>query len=172
MVEDGHSERQDYESGVQTQDDMELRVWLRLLTCTNLLDTEVRTRLKQTADTTLPRFDILAQLERHVGPMSMGELSKRLMVSNGNVTGLIDRLAGEGLVDRKPSPNDRRVQMVSLTKKGAKSFSDIAENHRTWVGEMMADLSPDEMKGLYELLARLKASILAAEDKNSLEAAE
>lgn len=172
MVEDGHSERQDYESGVQTQDGMELRVWLRLLTCTNLLDTEVRTRLKQTADTTLPRFDILAQLERHVGPMSMGELSKRLMVSNGNVTGLIDRLAGEGLVDRKPSPNDRRVQMVSLTKKGAKSFSDIAENHRTWVGEMMADLSPDEMKGLYELLARLKASILAAEDKNSLEAAE
>lgn len=102
----------------------------------------------------------------------MGELSKRLMVSNGNVTGLIDRLAGEGLVDRKPSPNDRRVQMVSLTKKGAKSFSDIAENHRTWVGDMMADLSPDEMKGLYELLARLKASILAAEDKNSLEAAE
>lgn len=172
MVEGGHSERKDYESGVQTQDGMELRVWLRLLTCTNLLDTEVRTRLKQTADTTLPRFDILAQLERHVGPMSMGELSKRLMVSNGNVTGLIDRLAGEGLVDRKPSPNDRRVQMVSLTKKGAKSFSDIAENHRTWVGEMMADLSPDEMKGLYELLARLKASILAAEDKNSLEAAE
>lgn len=172
MVEGGHSERQDYESGVQSQDGMELRVWLRLLTCTNLLDTEVRTRLKQTADTTLPRFDILAQLERHVGPMSMGELSKRLMVSNGNVTGLIDRLAGEGLVDRKPSPNDRRVQMVSLTKKGAKSFSDIAENHRTWVGEMMADLSPDEMKGLYELLARLKASILAAEDKNSLEAAE
>ena len=172
MVEGDHSERQDYESSVQTQDGMELRVWLRLLTCTNLLDTEVRTRLKQTADTTLPRFDILAQLERHVGPMSMGELSKRLMVSNGNVTGLIDRLAGEGLVDRKPSPNDRRVQMVSLTKKGSKSFSDIAENHRTWVGEMMADLSPDEMKGLYELLARLKASILAAEDKNSLEAAE
>ena len=172
MVEDGHSERQDYESGVQTQDGMELRVWLRLLTCTNLLDTEVRTRLKQTADTTLPRFDILAQLERHVGPMSMGELSKRLMVSNGNVTGLIDRLAGEGLVDRKPSPNDRRVQMVSLTKKGAKSFSDIAENHRIWVGDMMADLSPDEMNSLYELLARLKASILAAEDKNSLEAAE
>ena len=172
MVEDGHSERQDYESGVQTQDGMELRVWLRLLTCTNLLDTEVRTRLKQTADTTLPRFDILAQLERHVGPMSMGELSKRLMVSNGNVTGLIDRLAGEGLVDRKPSPNDRRVQMVSLTQKGAQSFSDIAENHRTWVGDMMADLSPDEMNGLYDLLARLKASILAAEDKNSLEAAE
>ena len=172
MVEGGHSERKDYESSVQTQDGMELRVWLRLLTCTNLLDTEVRTRLKQTADTTLPRFDILAQLERHVGPMSMGELSKRLMVSNGNVTGLIDRLAGEGLVDRKPSPNDRRVQMVSLTKKGAKSFSDIAENHRTWVGDMMADLSPDEMNVLYELLARLKASILAAEDKNSLEAAE
>ena len=172
MADDSNSERRDYESGVQTQDGMELRVWLRLLTCTNLLDAEVRTRLKQTADTTLPRFDILAQLERHDGPMSMGELSKRLMVSNGNVTGLIDRLAGEGLVDRTPSPDDRRVQMVSLTRKGAKSFSEMAENHRVWVGEMMADLSTDEMKSLYELLARLKESILAAEDKNSLEAAE
>lgn len=172
MTDNGASERHDYESGVQMQDGMELRVWLRLLTCTNLLDAEVRTRLKQTADTTLPRFDILAQLERHDGPMSMGELSKRLMVSNGNVTGLIERLAGEGLVDRTPSPDDRRVQMVSLTKKGAESFSDMAKNHRNWVGNMMSDLSTDEMNKLYDLLARLKESILAAERKNSLEAAE
>ena len=97
-------ERKDYETGVQIQDEMELRIWLRLLTCSNLLDTEVRTRLKQTAGTTLPRFDILAQLERHKGPMSMGELSKRLMVTNGNVTGLVERLASEGMVERAPAP--------------------------------------------------------------------
>lgn len=166
------ADRPDYESGVQGKDGMELRVWLRLLTCTNLLDNEVRTRLKSTADTTLPRFDILAQLERHDGPMSMGELSKRLMVSNGNVTGLVDRLAREGHVDRTPSPDDRRVQMVSLTPEGEKFFAKIAKDHRHWVGAMMADLSADEMKTLYELLARLKESILDAEQKNSLEAAE
>ena len=172
MADGENPERHDYESGVQTQDGMELRVWLRLLTCTNLLDSEVRKQLKQSADTTLPRFDILAQLERHDGPMSMGSLSKRLMVSNGNVTGLIERLAGEGLVQRTPSPDDRRVQMVSLTPKGAKSFAEMAENHRLCVGEMMSDLSAQEMKSLYDLLARLKESILAAEQKNSLEAAE
>jgi DNA-binding MarR family transcriptional regulator len=167
-----NTDRPDYESGVQGADGMELRVWLRLLTCTNLLDHEVRARLKSTADTTLPRFDILAQLERHDGPMSMGELSRRLMVSNGNVTGLIDRLAREGLVDRTPSPEDRRVQMVSLTPAGSTFFEKIAEDHRDCVGSMMSDLSADEMKTLYDLLARLKESIHAAEQKNSLEAAE
>ncbi|MDA0662841.1 MAG: MarR family transcriptional regulator [Proteobacteria bacterium] len=172
MADSPNTDRPDYESGVQGKDGMELRVWLRLLTCTNLLDNEVRTRLKATADTTLPRFDILAQLERHDGPMSMGDLSRRLMVSNGNVTGLIDRLAREGMVDRTPSPEDRRVQMVSLTADGSKFFAKIAEDHRDWVGGMMADLSADEMKSLYDLLARLKESILAAEQKNSLEAAE
>lgn len=166
------TERTDYESGVHGEDGMELRVWLRLLTCTNLLDHEVRTRLKSTADTTLPRFDILAQLERHDGPMSMGDLSRRLMVSNGNVTGLIDRLAREGLVDRTPSPEDRRVQMVSLTADGSTFFAKIAEDHRDWVGAMMGDLSGDEMKTLYDLLARLKESIHAAAQKNSQEAAE
>lgn len=172
MAETPKTDRPDYESGVRGKDGMELRVWLRLLTCTNLLDNEVRTRLKTTADTTLPRFDILAQLERHDGPMSMGDLSRRLMVSNGNVTGLIDRLAREGLVNRTPSPEDRRVQMVSLTPDGGKFFAKIAEDHRDWVGAMMAGLSADEMKSLYVLLARLKESILDAERKNSLEAAE
>jgi len=142
------NDRSDYESGVQLKDGMELRVWLRLLTCTNLLDNEVRTRLKLTADTTLPRFDILAQLERHDGPMSMGELSKRLMVSNGNVTGLVDRLAGEGMVSRTPSPDDRRVQMVSLTPAGSKSFAKIAEDHRQWVVDMLAGLTAEEMTTL------------------------
>lgn len=165
-------ERPDFESGVGSGDRMELRIWLRLLTCTNMVDNVVRQRLKQTADTTLPRFDILAQLERHGGPMSMGDLSRRLMVSNGNVTGLVDRLAREGLVRRAADPSDRRVQMVSLTAEGAKFFSEIAEDHRKWVGDMMAGLSAAEMRSLYALLARLKESIRAADDDNSLEAAE
>ncbi len=166
------AERPDFETGLGTKDRMELRVWLRLLTCTNLLESEVRQRLKQAADTTLPRFDILAQLERAGGPMSMGDLSKHLMVSNGNVTGLVDRLAREGLVERTPSPSDRRVQMVSLTADGSAFFATIADRHRRWVGEMMAGLSADEMTTLYDLLARLKDSILAAEGDDKLEAAE
>jgi DNA-binding MarR family transcriptional regulator len=166
------ADRPDFETSLGSKDRMELRVWLRLLTCTNLLGAEVRQRLKQTADTTLPRFDILAQLERAGGPMSMGDLSRHLMVSNGNVTGLVDRLAREGLVERTPSPSDRRVQMVSLTKDGAAFFATIAGEHRRWIGEMMAGLSDEEMTTLYDLLARLKDSILAAEGDDNLEAAE
>lgn len=165
-------ERPDYETGLGSKDRMELRVWLRLLTCTNLLDHAVRQHLKEEADTTLPRFDILAQLERHDAPMSMGDLSKRLMVSNGNITGLIDRLVREGHVERTPSPADRRVQMVSLTPEGADFFAQIADEHRKRVGEMMAGLSPEAMSDLYDLLAQLKTSILDAETDNSLEAAE
>ena len=155
--------RHDYEAGVQTQDGMELRVWLRLLTCTNHLDSAVRQKLKQTANTTLPRFDILAQLERHHGPMSMGDLSERLMVSNGNVTGLVDRLEKEGHVARCPSAEDRRIQMVSLTAKGSAFFAQIADDHRAWVEEMMSELDTKELTSLYALLARLKHSILAAQ---------
>ena len=166
------AERHDFETGVGSADRLELRVWLRLLTCTNLLGADVRQRLKLAADTALPRFDILAQLERAGGPMSMGDLSKRLMVSNGNVTGLIDRLAREGHVERVASAADRRVQMVSLTEAGAAFFAAIADEHRRWIGEMMSGLSADEMTTLYDLLARLKTSILAAERDSNLEAAE
>lgn len=172
MSERSDIERHDYESGVDSGDGMELRVWLRMLTCTNLLDHGVRQKLKETADTTLPRFDILAQLERHGEPMSMGDLSRRLMVSNGNVTGLVDRLTREGMVERSPSPADRRIQMVSLTDTGAAFFADIAGDHRKWVGQMMGGLSAEEMSQLYDLLARLKESILNTEEKDNMEAAE
>jgi DNA-binding MarR family transcriptional regulator len=103
----------DFESGVGTADRMELRVWLRLLTCCNLIESKVRQRLNQTFETTLPRFDILAQLERAGAPISMSELSRRMMVTNGNITGLVERLVAEGLVDRTAAAKDRRVQMVT-----------------------------------------------------------
>jgi DNA-binding MarR family transcriptional regulator len=158
-------ERHDYESGLSNTDGIELRIWLRLLTCTNLMEATIRQRLAQSFDTTLPRFDVLAQLDRAGAPMSMGDLSRRLMVTNGNVTGLVDRLVREGLVERRPSPTDRRIQMVSLTSKGAKTFAAMAAAHRDWVGDTMTDLSRDEMARLFELLARLKDSILAG-DRN------
>ena len=97
----------------------ELRLWLRLFTCKEVIETEVRRRLRDSFEVTLPRFDLLAQLDRAPKGMTLGELSQRMMVSNGNVTGLVDRLVEQGLINRRPSPKDRRAQIVSLTRRGA-----------------------------------------------------
>ena len=86
----------------------ELRLWLRLFTCKEVIETEVRRRLRDSFEVTLPRFDLLAQLDRAPKGMTLGELSQRMMVSNGNVTGLVDRLVEQGLINRRPSPKDRR----------------------------------------------------------------
>ena len=96
----------------------ELRLWLRLLTCTTLIEGVVRRRLRQEFDVTLPRFDLMAQLDKAPGGMTLGELSQRMMVSNGNVTGLAERLVALGLLDRRQSRSDRRAQIVSLTPGG------------------------------------------------------
>ncbi len=151
--------RADYETGIGGDDRMELRIWLRLLTCTNMLDRQVKIRLKKTADITLPRFDILAQLERHGAPMSMSALSERLMVSNGNVTGLVERLIREGLVERTRAPHDRRIRLIGLTAEGTRVFTALAEDHRRWIASMMAGLTQEDMGALHDLLALLKRSI-------------
>ncbi len=164
--------RDDYESGIGRDDGMELRVWLRLITCHNLMDNAVRRRLHQDHATTLPRFDVLAQLHREAGPMSMGELSRRLMVTNGNVTGLIDRLAREGLVERKPAPDDRRRQLVALTDRGTAFFETMAGDHQGWIADMTADLNAGEMRELFRLLGRLKQSILTTHDEPEIDATE
>ena len=109
-------------------------------------------------DITLPRFDLLAQLDRAPNGMTLGELSQRMMVSNGNITGLVDRLAARGLIRRKPSPTDRRAQIVSLTPEGRKCFRTMARANADWVGEVFADLSKSDVEMLMALLAKCKAS--------------
>ena len=136
----------------------ELRLWLRLLTCTTLIETEVRRRLRDQFNITLPRFDLLAQLDRAPNGMTLGELSQRMMVSNGNITGLVDRLCEQGLIHRRPSPKDRRVQIVSLTAAGQKFFRGMARINADWIGEMFAGLSPKDIEALMPLLAKTKAS--------------
>ena len=136
----------------------ELRLWLRLLTCTTLIENEVRRRLRDNFDITLPRFDLLAQLDRAPNGMTLGELSQRMMVTNGNVTGLVDRLVAHNLVDRKPSPTDRRAQIVSLTAEGRKAFRAMARANGDWVGEIFAGLSRSEINELMRLLDKAKAS--------------
>lgn len=152
----------DFETGVSADDGLELRVWLRLLTCSTLIEHGVRQGLHRSFETTLPRFDVLAQLQRAGKPLSMGDLSRRLMVTNGNVTGLVDRLKSEGLVDRRRSDGDRRVQIVSLTQAGAASFERMAADNRRWVTGMMAGLSREEKDALFALLGRLKSAVLDA----------
>ena len=136
----------------------ELRLWLRLLTCTTLIEGEIRRRLRDSFDVTLPRFDLLAQLDKAPNGMTLGELSQRMMVSNGNVTGLSERLVEQGLLDRRASPTDRRAQIVSLTAEGRRMFRTMARTHEDWVADIFSGLSAGEIDTLMALLAKTKAS--------------
>src|SRR5712691_10006737 len=140
----------------------ELRLWLRLFTCTTLIEGEVRRRLRQNFDVTLPRFDLMAQLDKTRAGMTLGELSSRMMVSNGNVTGLVERLVADGLVVRRPSPSDRRAQIVSLTPDGRRAFRALARAHENWIAEIFGDLRPGDLSTLMELLAKAKRSAAGA----------
>jgi DNA-binding MarR family transcriptional regulator len=136
----------------------ELRLWLRMLTCTTLIEGEVRRRLREQFDVTLPRFDLLAQLDRAANGITLGELSQRMMVTNGNITGLVDRLEEQRLVKRRPSPKDRRVQYVELTAAGRKFFRTMAHANADWVGEIFAELSGGDIDQLMRALAKTKTS--------------
>jgi len=136
----------------------ELRLWLRLLTCTTLIEGEVRSRLRARFDVTLPRFDLMAQLDKAPDGMTLSDVSKRMMVSNGNVTGLVERLVVSGHLDRRTSVTDRRVQMIRLTKVGRAEFLKMAAEHETWIADMFSELTPKEVRELMRLLAKTKGS--------------
>jgi DNA-binding MarR family transcriptional regulator len=143
----------------------ELRLWLRLFTCKMLIENEVRRRLRDKFEVTLPRFDLLAQLDRAPDGMTLGELSQRMMVSNGNVTGLVDTLVAQRMIKRRPSPKDRRSQIVSLTAEGRRFFRSMARANGDWIADMFADLSSGEIETLMRLLARTKSSARKAIDR-------
>ena len=143
-----------------------LRLWLRLLTCSGLVERAVRRRLREEFAVTLPRFDLMAALDRTPAGLTMGELSARLKVSNGNVTGVVERLVGEGLVERTAQPTDRRSYKVALTTAGRAAFAAMAERHAGWIDRLLGDLSDGEIEQLMGLLARLRRTV----ESNSLEA--
>jgi DNA-binding MarR family transcriptional regulator len=149
----------DPETRVRDDHHESLRLWLRLLTCTLTIERDVRSRLRDRFAMTLPRFDLMAQLERHPRGLKMGELSQRLMVTGGNVTGLTDQLVNEGLVERQSIAADRRAQAVRLTPKGKRAFDAMAVEHERWVIDMLSGLSAGERKQLHGLLGRLKAGL-------------
>jgi DNA-binding MarR family transcriptional regulator len=140
-------------------DPVALRTWLRLLTCHNQIEASLRHRLRLGFETTLPRFDLMAQLDRHPEGLKMRELSRLLMVTGGNVTGLADRLAREGLIERRDDPRDRRAYYVSLTSKGREQFQVMAREHEQWVTGLFAALQPQELQQLWDLLGKLKQSM-------------
>ena len=133
-----------------------LRLWLRMLTLTQLVEKQVRTQLREQFDTTLPRFDLMAQLERNPDGLKMNELSRRMMVTGGNVTGITDQLVAEGLVERIDVEGDRRAYRIRLTPQGRKLFTAMARQHEGWIVAAFEGLSPREVEALHALLGKVK----------------
>jgi DNA-binding MarR family transcriptional regulator len=157
----------DRERGHENSEHLQLRAWLRLLTCANLIETRVRAGLRESYAITLPRFDVLSQLARaqvggHPEGLTMGELSQRMMVSAGNVTGLVDGLVSDGLIVRQAQPGDRRSARVHLTPAGKRAFEAMLPTHERWIDEAFSALDPAEIKRLLALLAKLKTSAAGA----------
>ena len=157
----------DRERGLETSQHLQLRAWLRLLTCANLVEKRVRLGLRESFDITLPRFDVLSQLARALrdgeeGGITMGALSQRMMVSAGNVTGLVDALVADKLVVRQAQSKDRRQARVKLTPKGLQAFEAMLPTHERWIDGAFAALDESELKRLLALLAKLKISAAGA----------
>ena len=133
-----------------------LRLWLRMLTCTQLVEKQVRHQLREQFDTTLPRFDLMAQLQRNPDGLKMNELSRRMMVTGGNVTGITDQLVAEGLVERVEVDGDRRAYRVRLTAQGRKTFDDMAKQHEGWIVSAFEVLNAREVDTLHKLLGKVK----------------
>lgn len=151
----------DLETRAAPEDHHALRLWLRMLTCCNLIETEIRTRLRTEFDTTLPRFDLMAQLQRAPKGMKMGELSRHMMVTNGNITGITDQLEKEGLVVRTKVESDRRSSVLKLTPLGKKTFTRMARAHESWVKGMFGEMPDASRNALFQSLGELKLQVVA-----------
>ena len=136
-----------------------VRLWLRLLSCTMAIEKMVQRNLAERFDSTLPRFDVLAALARHPDGMAMGELSRALLVSNGNVTAIVKKLAADGLVGIAPLESDRRSSIVRLTAVGQRHFDRLATAHHDWVDELLMGLDSKRREALYEELGALKGAL-------------
>ncbi|WP_258162923.1 MarR family winged helix-turn-helix transcriptional regulator [Rhizobium sp. TH2] len=137
----------------------ELRVWLRMLSTTKLISQEIRRRLRVEFGATLPQFDLLAQLYREPEGLRLGEISKRTMVTNGNITGLVARLEEDGLIFRETPGDDRRVTVARLTEAGRLAFAEMARAHELWIHELMADIDQSAVSTLIRTMDQLQRSV-------------
>lgn len=160
LVESLGEEHIGLEARAQADDHQDTRIWLRLLACSTQIEQQIRQLLRARFDTTLPRFDTLAQLDRHPEGLRMNVLSRYLMVTGGNVTGLTDQLVKEGLVERIDDPDDRRSWRVRLTSKGRAEFAVMAAEHEAWLSELLGGLPTASKDALYEHLGLLRVHLV------------
>ena len=160
----GETLNDDHEFRAHADQHASLRLWLRLLSCTTRVEDKIRQKLRESFDITLPRFDLMAQLERHPDGLSMGELSRRMMVTGGNITTIVDQLEKEKLVLRVVGVNDRRSFTVKLTQAGKDAFTDMAIAHEAWVADMFEGLSVEQQSQLYTLLGAMKKNLQKQEE--------
>jgi DNA-binding MarR family transcriptional regulator len=154
----------DHEFRAHADQHASLRLWLRLLSCTTRVEDKIRQKLRESFDITLPRFDLMAQLERHPDGLSMRELSRRMMVTGGNITTIVDQLEKEKLVLREVGANDRRSFTVKLTQAGKDAFTNMAIAHEAWVADMFEGLSVDQQSQLHTLLGAMKKNLQKQEE--------
>lgn len=134
-----------------------LRLWLRLLRAARSIEAELREQLKSRFGSTLPRFDVMAALYRQPDGMAMGDLSRFLLVSNGNVTGIVERLVADGYVVRSKRDGDRRTSIVRLTDAGRDAFETMAQAHESWVNELLGAVSENEARRLSAMLRTFRS---------------
>ena len=154
----------DHEFRAHADQHASLRLWLRLLSCTNRVEDKIRQNLRESFDITLPRFDLMAQLERHPNGLTMGELSRRMMVTGGNITTIVDQLEKEKLVARAVGLHDRRSYTVNLTKAGRDAFAHMAVAHEAWVADLFEGMSKNQQSQLHTLLGSLKKNLQKQEE--------
>ena len=154
-----------HEARAVPTDHATLKLWLRMLACTTQIEAEIRRRLRLHFDTSLARFDYLAQLFRHRDGVRMNQLSRQLMVTTGNITGLTDELERDGLVLRENDPSDRRAWRVSLTPKGKRAFAAMAREHEKWILELLGGLDAEAAQQLYRILGQLRVQMMQLDRK-------
>ena len=154
----------DHEFRAHADQHASLRLWLRLLSCTTRVEDKIRQKLRESFDITLPRFDLMAQLERHPDGLTMGELSRRMMVTGGNITTIVDQMEKEKLAVREVGVNDRRSFTVKLTQAGRDAFADMAIAHEAWVADLFEGLSVNQQNELYTLLGAMKKNLQKQEE--------
>ena len=152
----------DFETRGVEVDHQDLRLWLRMMALHKLIVNELRRRLRASFGMSLARFDLMSQLDTTKTGKRMGELSERLMVTTGNITGLVDELEADGLVERMADPSSRRASLVRLTPKGRRQFSAAAKQHAAWVTEFFSTLSQKDKKLLFDVIGTQKAFVLSS----------
>lgn len=146
----------DLETRATGDEHQDTRLWLRMLSCCNLIENEVRSRLRSEFQTTLPRFDLMAQLTHAPKGMKMSDLSRLMMVTNGNVTGITDQLEREGLVERLKDARDRRSSLIRLTTKGKRTYRKLQQAHEVWIQSLLGGTTLSTRETLFDLLGELK----------------